>query len=492
MSFQSLEFLAFLAAATAVCLAVDRRSRTAAANCLALFSVAFYVLSGGWEGLFVLAAGLAVSAAAVRYLAAPEIQIQAGDDGPYAVARARTPAQRRRCLILASGWHTGVLVVFKYLGFFTGGRVSLGWSPLGLSFFTFQQLWLLKEAYTGGFRPAQGDNLSLYAFFFPSVSSGPILKPQSFFPQLHEGRFLHPGGGDFAAGFYAIAAGMAKKVLLADNLGAVVACGWENLELLSAPGAWLVILGYTLQLYLDFSGYCDIATGAARLFGLRLPVNFDSPYRSLSVGEFWKRWHITLTSFLRECLYFPLGGSRKGAGRTCLNILAIYLISGLWHGAGWTFLVWGALHGLAQIFERAWGPGRDQLPRPLRWALTFGFVNAAWVFFRAPGIPQALRLLRTAVTADFRPPKEWLLTNVFKKEASALGILLPAAKPWAGALLTYSLFAAALVVVFWPRNAVRQMDAFKPTFWRALGMAALAAWSILSFTGVTTFIYSNF
>lgn len=491
MSFQSFGFLAFLAVTVLLCLTLARRNRRAAAECLTLACLIFYVIGGGWAALLVLVLGLSVSAAAVRYLTTPDFRIRPAGDGPAAYAYPRTAAWRRRCLFLAAAWHVGVLAVFKYAGFVTVGRFSLGWAPLGLSFFTFQQLWLLKEAYTGGFRPER-EYLPLYALFFPTVVSGPILKPQAFFPQLHGEAFLRPDGRDFAAGFYGIAAGMAKKVLLADNLGSVVNSGWSHLDQLSAPAAWLVILGYTLQLYFDFSGYCDIAAGCARLLGLRLPVNFDSPYRSLSVGEFWKRWHITLTSFLRECLYFPLGGSRKGAGRAYLNILMVFLVSGLWHGAGWTFLIWGGLHGLGQIAERAWGPGREKLPKLLRWAVTFAFVNAAWVFFRAPGVSQALTLLKTAVTADFRPPADWLMADVFAKEAEALGMLFPALRAWTAPALTCGLFAAAMLAALWPHNAIRRMDDFKPAPWRAAALALLMAWSVLSFTGVTTFIYSNF
>lgn len=476
MSFQSFGFLAFLMVTEAVCLTAARRERRIGAACLTIASLAFYVTGGGWGALVILTAGLAVSAAAVRFLTAED----------------RAPARRRLCLILSAAWHVGVLAVFKYAGFLTGGAVRVGWAPLGLSFFTFQQLWLLKECYTGAFRPASRDGLPLYAFFFPTVVSGPILKPQAFFPQLRGDAFLRPDGQDLAAGLYAIAAGMAKKVLLADNLGSVVDRGWGHLDQLSAPAAWLVILGYTLQLYFDFSGYCDIAAGSARLLGLRLPVNFDSPYRSLSVGEFWKRWHITLTGFLRECLYFPLGGSRKGTGRTYLNIMIIFLVSGIWHGAGWTFIVWGALHGLGQVIERVWGRSRDRLPKLLRWVLTFGFVNAAWVFFRAPNLAEALALLRTAVTADFRPPADWLLEGVFSKEAEALRVILSAAKGWTGPVLTGALFAVAMLAALWPRNTARRMEDFPPTAWRRVLLAGLAAWSILSFTGVTTFIYSNF
>lgn len=476
MSFQSLSFLAFLAVTLGVCLPLGRRNLRWGQAALTLFCLAFYVLGGGWAALLVLLAGAAVTVAAVRYL----------------TSGGKTEKQRRAAAAVAIVWHVAVLLVFKYTGFFTGGAVDLGWAPLGLSFFTFQQIWCIKEVYTGAFRPEGTGSFLLYDFFFPSVTSGPILKPENFFPQLTEGRFLHPTWEDAAAGVYAIAVGTIKKVLLADPFGVVVNNGWAQLGDLSAPAAWLVILGYTLQLYFDFSGYCDIAAGLARLLGLRLPVNFDSPYRSLSVGEFWKRWHITLTSFLRECVYFPLGGSRKGTVCTYRNIFAIYLISGFWHGAGWTFIVWGLLHGLGQVIERIWGPGRDKLPRWLRWGVTFLFVNVAWVFFRAPDFSGALELLGRAVSGGLAKPEEWLLSGLFSKEIGAVELLIPGAADWVNILRVIGLYGIGLLAALWPRNTITQMDRFRPTLWRGAVLVIGLTWSILSFTGITTFIYSNF
>ena len=476
MSFQSLSFLAFLAVTLGVCLPLGRRNLRWGQAALTLFCLVFYVLGGGWAALLVLLAGAAVTVAAVRYL----------------TSGGKTEKQRRAAAAVAIVWHVAVLLVFKYTGFFTGGAVDLGWAPLGLSFFTFQQIWCIKEVYTGAFRPESTGSFLLYDFFFPSVTSGPILKPENFFPQLTEGRFLHPTWEDAAAGVYAIAVGTIKKVLLADPFGVVVNNGWAQLGDLSAPAAWLVILGYTLQLYFDFSGYCDIAAGLARLLGLRLPVNFDSPYRSLSVGEFWKRWHITLTSFLRECVYFPLGGSRKGTVCTYRNIFAIYLISGFWHGAGWTFIVWGLLHGLGQVIERIWGPGRDKLPRWLRWGVTFLFVNVAWVFFRAPDFSVALELLGRAVSGGLAKPEEWLLSGLFSKEIGAVELLIPGAADWVNILRVIGLYGIGLLAALWPRNTITQMDRFRPTLWRGAVLVIGLTWSILSFTGITTFIYSNF
>lgn len=473
MAFQTLAFLGFLALTVLLCRALGR-VRPSLGRTALLLGCLYFCWQAGWQGMAVLAMGAAVS-----FLAGP--RAVPGAKGGKAVFRA------------AAGYHILVLLGFKYLGFLTGGAVSVPFVPLGLSFFTFQQLWYLKECRTGETAPVRSlPDYLLYSFFFPSLTSGPILEPGGFFPQLSGERFLRPEDRDSAAGLYALGCGLCKKMLLADPLGVVVANGWGNIENLSAPAAWAVILGYTLQLYFDFSGYCDMAAGCARLLGLRLPVNFDSPYRALSVTEFWKRWHITLTTFLRQCVYFPLGGSRKGAGRTYRNILLVFLLSGFWHGAGWTFLLWGALHGLAQVAERLWGKGRDKLPAILRWALTFAFVNLAWVFFRAPDMASALALLRQAVTGGLALPRDWLVQGLYGKESAALGILLPALKPWLNTAKFCALFLAAAVAALLPGNTIRRMDAFRPRWWRTALLSLGTAWSILSFTGVVSFIYSNF
>lgn len=474
MSFQSLSFLAFLTVTVAVCLAAGRRHRQAGQLLLMLASLVFYVAGGGWKALLVLAIGMAVTAGVLQRLCGTE------------------EASRRRAFILGCGWHIAVLVAFKYTGFVTGGRLSIGWAPLGLSFFTFQQLWILKEAYTRQYQPAQGDDLTLYAFFFPTVTSGPILRPGAFFPQLKSETFLRPSWQDISAGLYAICVGMAKKALLAEGFGVIVNNGCAHPEWLTTVSAAMVVLGYTLQLYFDFSGYCDVAAGCARLLGIRLPVNFDSPYRSLSVGEFWKRWHITLTTFLRECLYFPLGGSKQGTARTYLNILIVFLVSGFWHGVGWTFLLWGALHGLAQIVERMLGHRLDKLPAWLRWGLTFAFVNLAWVYFRAPTVAAGNEIIKALFSFEFAKPMPWLIDGLFNCEQEVIRILLPAIASWRKLLVTAALYIVGLVIALWPRNAIRQMDQFRPTFWRGAVLWVLAVWSVLSFNGITQFIYANF
>ena len=473
MNFQSLSFLLFLAVTVPACLAVGRKNRTAALWLLLLGCGVFYLSAfdrQALSGFLVLLGGVIVTGAAV------------------------TARSAGRGLHLAAAcWHIGVLLWFKCIGFFNP-ELYHGWMPLGISFFTFQQLWLLAESYRGNIslREEGTGAFLLYSFFFPSVTSGPILKPQNFFPQLRSRAFLHPDWQDLSAALYAISLGMAKKVLLADPLGTVVANGWAMAAELSAPGAWLVMLAYTLQLYLDFSGYCDIAAGCARLLGIRLPVNFDSPYRSLSVTEFWKRWHITLTSFLRECLYFPLGGSRKGTGRAYLNILIVFLVSGFWHGAGWTFIIWGGLHWLAQIVERLWGRGRAVLPKAAQWGLTFLFVNLAWVFFRAPSMAAAGDMFSAALSGGWGLPLEALASGVLDSEVTAIGTLLPMLKGAVPSLILAALLGGGLVVSLWPKNTIQKMEEFRPNPGTAVICAGLLVWAILSFSSVATFIYSNF
>ena len=473
MNVQSLSFLLFLAVTVCACLWAARKKPAVGLYLLAAACAVFCLLGNrGFISLWVILLGCRVTRSAER--------------------RFSVPRKRKRALKLACVYHVAVLMAFKYTGFFTGGAFAIGWAPIGLSFFTFQQLWYLKEVYTGEFVPEREDSLELMALFFPTLTSGPILRPGAFFPQLRSETFLRPAGQDVAAGLYAICGGLAKKVLLADPLGVMVANGWAMAGELSAPAAWIVILGYTLQLYLDFSGYCDMVTGCARLLGIRLPVNFNSPYRSLSVTEFWKRWHITLTTFLRECLYFPLGGSRKGAARAYLNILIVFLVSGFWHGAGWTFILWGGLHGLAQIAERFWGAGRERLPKSLRWAVTFLFVNLAWVFFRAPDLGAAGALLADAVSGGWNLPLDALAAGVLDGEVNALQTLLPVLSDAMSALTVAALLAAGMLVALWPQTVLQKMETFRPRLIHAVAWGVLLVWAVLSFSSVATFIYSNF
>lgn len=460
MNVQSLAFLAFLTVTVCACRLLGQKRQVWA---LLAASLVFYLWNGA-AGVW-WSCGLLAASSAVSLLAGNSLR-----------------RQRRRGVFLAAVcYHVAVLGIFKYTGFLTGGAVQTPFVPLGISFFTFQQIWYLHEVHTGAFpdAPAPAEYLT-YSFFFPTVSSGPILKPQNFFPQLRE---ASPQPRDTAAGLYALGLGLAKKVLLADNLGVLVNNGWGNLAGLTAPTAWCVILGYTLQLYFDFSGYCDIASGCARLLGLRLPVNFDSPYRSLSVTEFWKRWHMTLTSFLRENVYFPLGGSRKGMARTCVNLMIVFLLSGLWHGAGWLFLLWGLMHGAASVLYRLFRKPYDRLHPALQWLVNFGFIVVAWVFFRATSLTDALAIVKSMLMMNFGPLRDsitsaFALPGGFHEGYNAIYMMI-----W---------YAASLFACLGLRNTYEKTMDFHPTLCNALTTVLMIVYCTLSLSSVSVFLYFNF
>ncbi len=289
-----------------------------------------------------------------------------------------------------------LLGIFKYLDFFAGILALLpGTSvqeihlalPIGISFFTFQQIMYLSDLRAGRTEHVGLLDYTLYVAFFPRVIAGPLVEPRAFFPQLPT-RDTPPVHTEWIArGLALLTLGLAKKVMIGDTLGSYVDPIYSRLAAGARPSvaeAWEATLGYTFQLYFDFSGYTDMALGLALLFGIVLPQNFDAPYRSNSIQDFWRRWHITLSLFLRDYLYIPFGGSRYGVPRQLLALFATMTLGGLWHGAGWTFVAWGALHGLALGSHVLWRKAGLVMPNPVAWALTFAFIALAWVLFRAP------------------------------------------------------------------------------------------------------------
>lgn len=317
--------------------------------------------------------------------------------GNHLLARRLHGGGHRGWLWLGVVANLAVLGLFKYSGFAVGVLRDLGLTtaarprfvlPLGLSFFTFQQLGFLVGCAAGrGGRPLLVDH-ALYVSFFPQLIAGPIVHHAPFHAQLRQPWAERATVSSGATGLALVGVGLFKKTVVADSLAPVV----DRLFRDGAPDAltaWSAALGYSLQLFHDFSGYADIAVGIGLLFGLRLPPNFDAPYRATSLRDFWRRWHMTLGAFLRDHVYVPLGGRRAGLGREWLALAATFLLGGLWHGAAWTFVLWGALHGGLMVVGaglRRWGL---VLPRPLGWALTLLAVVFGWVLFRSPTIGQA-------------------------------------------------------------------------------------------------------
>lgn len=327
----------------------------------------------------------------------------------HAIARAREqPAtQRRAKLLLAAGvvMHLSVLLYFKYSNFFVGqvnelfgalGFATMGWTqvvlPIGVSFITFEEISYLCDVYRGDARPAR--RLSRYVLFltlFPHSIAGPIFRWKDLEAQLAD------RSHDWAtvrSGFERFALGLGKKVLLADSV-AIIADGVFALpsDQLTPTLAWLGAVAYAVQIYFDFSGYSDMAIGLGRMMGFQFKENFNRPYIAASFTEFWTRWHISLSSWLRDYLYVPLGGNRRGPRRTLVNVFLVFLLSGLWHGAAWTFVLWGAYHGAFVVLERVLGARRDRIPLVLQHATTLALVVIGWVFFRAATATQAFAVI---------------------------------------------------------------------------------------------------
>ncbi|MDB5558662.1 MAG: rane bound O-acyl transferase family protein [Enterovirga sp.] len=318
----------------------------------------------------------------------------------WLVAGAFVRSGRKPLVGVAIAANLLLLGLFKYLDFFggllaldpgaTAHRYELAF-PLGISFFTFQHVMYLSDLRAGRTAHVGLLDYALYIAFFPRVIAGPLVRPGELFPQL-AARPALPSAEVIARGLVLLALGLCKKGFIGDPLGGHVDPIYAKIAAGAAPSlaeAWQATLGYTFQLYFDFSGYTDMALGLALLFGIVLPQNFDAPYRAVSIQDFWRRWHITLSLFLRDYLYIPFGGNRHGLPRQVLALFATMALGGLWHGAGWTFVAWGALHGAALGIHLVWRRAGRAMPDALGWVLTFGFVALAWVLFRAPSFAAA-------------------------------------------------------------------------------------------------------
>jgi len=266
--------------------------------------------------------------------------------------------------------------------------------PLAISFFTFQQIAYLVDSYRGETKEYDFLNYAVFVAFFPQLIAGPIVHHKEMMPQFDNMRNKVINYHNIALGLFIFSIGLFKKVIIADTFAIWATQGFDVAQKLNFIEAWITSLSYTFQLYFDFSGYTDMAIGAALLFNIKLPINFNSPYKSLSIQDFWRRWHMTLSRFLKDYVYIPLGGNRKGEVRTYTNLFLTFLLGGIWHGAGWTFVLWGALHGIALILHRAWNQLGFKMNMILAWFITFNFVNIGWVFFRATKFDDAIKVLR--------------------------------------------------------------------------------------------------
>src|SRR5215470_6797414 len=326
------------------------------------------------------------------------------------IAATEDKRARLRWLMVSLVSNLGLLGYFKYTNFFianlNGVLAPLGKSiphldvllPAGISFYTFKTLSYTIDVYRGALPVCRNVlDYAMFVTFFPELIAGPIVRASVFFPQMS--RPIGPTRARLVSGLSLFLLGMTKKRLIADTAAAVADPIFAHPGQYDGAALWLGVLAYTIQIYGDFSGYSDMAIGCARMVGYDLPENFAMPYLSTNITEFWRRWHITLSSWLRDYLYIPLGGNRRGAARTYINLFLTMLLGGLWHGASWNFVLWGGLHGTALAVHKLWVKRiRWRMPAPLAWALTFGFASLCWVPFRAETFDQTATMLERMFT----------------------------------------------------------------------------------------------
>jgi alginate O-acetyltransferase complex protein AlgI len=395
MLFNSYEFIFLFLPVTLLIyvILVHNRKKEAAMTWLVVASLFFY---GWWNPVYLL---LIIGSMLFNYYTGVQLSYR----------------QNRLLLGIAIAVNLGLLGYFKYANFFVeniSNLAGLGWNiehivlPLAISFFTFQQIAYLVDAYRRETSEYNFLHYALFVSFFPQLIAGPIVHHKEMLPQFIRETARSIEYRHLAIGISVFTLGLFKKVVVADSLAPysteafnAVAAG----EMLTFFEAWKGTLAYTFQLYFDFSGYSDMAIGLAMLFGIRLPLNFDSPYKARSIIEFWQRWHITLSRFLRDYLYIPLGGNRKGQVRRYLNLVTTMLLGGLWHGAEWTFVLWGGLHGLYLVINHGWRRMKELsgivhshvIFNTASLLLTFLAVVVAWVFFRAEDFPAAILMLKS-------------------------------------------------------------------------------------------------
>jgi alginate O-acetyltransferase complex protein AlgI len=466
VSFPTIEFAAFFVVVFVVSWALMPHPRAWRPFIL----VASYVFYGwvDWRWVLLLIASSVVNTFAARV-----------------IAQSPSKVTRKRALVAAVAFDLGLLGTFKYFGFFVDetnaflDALGLGSPlpivqivlPIGISFFTFQAISYVADVYRGETRAASLGDVAILQAFFPHLVAGPIVRANELLPQLRTPR--DPREVLAGPGLFLIAGGLVKKTVVADELARnVVDPVYNDPAAHSGGEILLAFYAFAAQIYCDFSGYTDMAIGLALLLGYVLPQNFNRPYLALSLQDFWRRWHITLSRWLRDYLYIPLGGNRKGRARTYRNLMLTMLLGGLWHGASWTFLIWGGIHGGALSVER-WARERlpgFRMPAWLAWFVTFNVVCIAWVFFRAPNLDIAFEILG--------------------------GIGLSGPSPLVTLPMVF-LVVAAVAVQLLPQGWWRRAEAWlvaRPVAWQGVGFGALlvAADAAVGQQGVAPFIYFQF
>lgn len=487
---------------------ISKRSFKLAALWLAIASLFFY---GWWNPKFIL---LLLASILFNYTFG------------YLIGEEKYKKHSKKLLVFSITINLVLLGVYKYANFFIDSANTLGanWNslniilPLGISFFTFTQIAFLVDVYSGIARERNFIHYLLFVTWFPHLIAGPVLHHKQMMPQFGQETTYKPNNDNISIGLTIFAIGLFKKVILADNFAPsansvfdIVAHGGQPMLVES----WIGTLAYTLQLYFDFSGYSDMAIGLSLMFNVKLPINFDSPYKSANIIDFWRRWHMTLSKFLADYLYIPLGGNRKGPIRRYVNLITVMLLGGLWHGAGWNFVLWGGLHGLYLMINHAWrgmtgsvGISKHWLTHTFSIGLTFLAVMLAWIPFRATSLDETLSLWKGLVGLNgFSLPImfEKLLTPYLGNQVQFLlpmsGINIAQTSIW---------ILAGLIIIWCLPNTQRWLGKHSPVWnpkeielidskfaWRPIPIFAITtgllfAISIIAFKKNSPFLYFQF
>jgi len=413
--------------------------------------------------------------------------------------------KKKRCcskktlLTIGVIFNLGLLGYFKYSDFFienfnivfaTDIPLLHLLLPLAISFYTFQQIAYLVDSYRSETKEYDFLNYAIFVTFFPQLIAGPIVHHAEMMPQFANVRNKVKNYHNIAVGLFIFSMGLFKKVVIADSFAIWATKGFDVTQNLDMIQAWITSLSYTFQLYFDFSGYTDMAIGIALLFNIKLPINFNSPYKATSIQDFWRRWHMTLSRFLKDYVYIPLGGNRKGENRTYLNLFATFLLGGIWHGAGWTFVLWGALHGIALMIHRLWQKLGFKMHTFLAWFITFNFLNITWVFFRAKEFDDALKVLHGMFlgTLILPTPLESKLSFLKQWGVEFGGAWLEEVKK--DPKIAIWLIGTFILVLFF-KNSMQIRDKFKPNLFYMVS-TILFFLTIFMLYRKSEFIYFNF
>ena len=407
---------------------------------------------------------------------------------------------KKSVLVFGIVANVALLGYFKYSDFFisnfnfaTGLHIELLHLllPLGISFFTFTQIAFLVDSYKGKVQEYDFLNYALFVTFFPHLLAGPIIHHADMMPQFASRWNMAIRYRNVAAGLFLFSIGLFKKVVIADTFATWANNGFDVATSLNLIEAWATSLSYTFQLYFDFSGYTDMAIGVSLMLNIKLPANFNSPYKARDIQDFWRRWHITLSKFLRDYIYIPLGGNRVSNYRNSFNLFSVFLIGGLWHGASWMFVLWGALHGVAMVIHRIWKDMGFKMHGLLAWFITFNFINITWVFFRAKHWDDALKVLGGMVSLDnFVLPQMLAMKLAF---LSTYGVVFgDYLGDITGNIKTLVIIFLSLLFVLIFKNSMQKLESFKLNAFHLIFSISILLVALSVQNSVSEFLYFNF